>query len=94
MTINEINAAIISGSFTNDELTSIVDAVKFARSRVAQQTKNAITLGTQVRFTDPRNGRVHMGTVNKIKVKNILVQCATYGGGGLVNVPASMLSTV
>jgi hypothetical protein len=59
MTINEINAAIISGSFTNDELTSIVDAVKFARSRVAQQTKNAITLGTQVRFTDPRNGRVH-----------------------------------
>ena len=94
MTINEINAAIIGGSYTNEELSSIVDAVKFARSRVAQQTKNAITLGTQVRFTDPRNGRVHNGTVSKIKIKNILVNCPTYGRGGLVNVPANMLETV
>lgn len=94
MDIGQINTAIITGTFTNEQLTSIVDAVKFARSKVAQQTKNAITLGTQVQFTDPRNGRVHKGTVNKIKIKNILVNCPTYGRGGLVNVPASMLETV
>ena len=94
MTADQINTAIITGTFTNDELTSIVDAVKFARSKVAQQTKNAITLGTQVQFTDPRSGRVHKGTVNKIKIKNILVNCPTYGRGGLVNVPANMLETV
>lgn len=94
MTIDQINTAIITGTFTNEQLTSIVDAVKFARSKVAQQTKNAITLGTQVKFTDPRNGRTHTGTVSKIKIKNILVNCPTYGRGGLVNVPASMLETV
>ena len=94
MNIGQINTAIITGTFTNDELGSIVDAVKFARSKVAQKTKNAITLGTQVQFTDPRNGRVHKGTVSKIKIKNILVNCPTYGRGGLVNVPAAMLETV
>ena len=94
MDIGQINTAIITGTFTNEQLTSIVDAVKFARSKVAQQTKNTITLGTQVRFTDPRNGRVHNGTVSKIKIKNILVNCPTYGRGGLVNVPANMLETV
>lgn len=94
MEIGQINTAIITGNFTNDELSSIVDAIKFARSKVAQQTKNAVTLGAQVQFTDPRSGRVHKGTVNKIKIKNILVNCPTYGRGGLVNVPANMLETV
>ena len=94
MTADQINTAIFTGTFTNDELSTFVDAIKFARSKVARQTKSAVTLGAQVQFTDPRNGRVHKGTVNKIKIKNILVNCPTYGRGGLVNVPASMLETV
>jgi hypothetical protein len=94
MDIGQINTAIISGSFTNDQLTSIVDAVTFARSKVAQQTKRSITLGSSVQFTDPRTRVTHKGTVSKIKVKNILVNCSTYGRGGLVNVPANMLEVV
>ena len=31
-TIQEINTAIIQGGLTNDELVSVIDAVKFARS--------------------------------------------------------------
>jgi hypothetical protein len=94
MEISEINAAIIAGNYTNDQLTSIQDAVKFARGLVARETRRSITLGTSVEFTDPRTGITHRGTVNKIKIKNILVNCTTYGRGGLVNVPASMLTVV
>ena len=91
MDIKAINTAIITGTFTNDQLTSITDAVKFARAKVGQQTKRSVTLGATVKFTDPRSGRVYQGTVNKIKIKNILVNCPTFGRGGLVNVPANML---
>lgn len=93
-TIQEINLTILQGGFTNDQLTSIVDAVKFARARVAQANKRSIALGTSVQFTDPRSGITHKGTVSKIKVKNVLINCATFGRGGLVNVPANMLKFV
>ena len=92
MDINAINTAILHGNFTNDQLTSIVDAVKFARSQNAKETKRSLFLGDTVKFTDPRSGRTYTGTVNKIKIKNVLVNCPTYGRGSLVNVPANMLS--
>ena len=94
MDITQINTAIITGSFTNDQLTSIQDAVKFARGRVALETRRSITIGTPVEFTDPRTGVTHQGTVNKIKIKNVLVSCATYGRSGLVNVPTNMLVVI
>jgi hypothetical protein len=92
MNISQINSAILAGGFTNEQLTSIVDAVKFARSQNAKETKRSVTLGSTVKFTDPRSGRTYTGTVSKIKIKNILVNCPGFGRGGLVNVPASMLS--
>jgi hypothetical protein len=91
MNITDINCAILEGRFTNDQLTSITDAVKFARARLMERTKRSVTIGTTVKFTDPRSGRTYEGTVNKIKVKNVLVNCPTFGRGGLVNVPANML---
>lgn len=91
MDIKAINTAIITGTFTNDQLTSIVDAVKFARARVADQTRRSMTIGSKVKFTDPRSNRTYEGVVNKIKIKNVLVNCPTFGRGGLVNVPANML---
>ena len=94
MDIKAINTAIITGTFTNEQLSSIIDAVKYARSRVAEKTRRSITIGSTVQFTDPRSGRTHQGTVNKIKIKKVLVNCPTYGRGGLVDVPASMLEAV
>ena len=38
-TIQDINRAIIAGSFTNDELVSIGDAIRFARAQIAQKNK-------------------------------------------------------
>jgi hypothetical protein len=90
MTIQEINKEIMYGTFTNDQLNSIVDAVKVARTNLARQTKRSITLGSKVKFTSNRNGMTYTGTVDKIKVKFVLVSTPQ----GRYNVPASMLETV
>jgi hypothetical protein len=47
LTIAEINTAIIAGSFTNDQLNSIGDAIKFARAQIANQNKFTLVKGSQ-----------------------------------------------
>lgn len=90
MNVSQINTAIIQGSFTNDELSSMIDAVKFARARVAQKTKHSVRIGSKVKFTSNRSGQVITGTVRKIAIKNIIVD--TPMGG--YKVPANMLELV
>jgi hypothetical protein len=38
-TIAQVNAVIISGNFTNEQLNSIGDAIRFARAQIANQVK-------------------------------------------------------
>ena len=90
MTIQEINSAIMSGNFTNDQLASIGDAIRFARANLVRQTKRQLTIGSKVKFTSNRNGMTYTGTVDKIKIKFVLVNTPQ----GRYNVPASMLETV
>ena len=87
-TILEINKAIMFGSFTNEELTSIGDAVRWNRAQLAKVTKRSMSIGCTVRFTHPKTGRVHTGIVKKIKIKNITV---LENGFTNWNVPANML---
>jgi hypothetical protein len=86
--ISEINRAIISGNFTNDQLTSIGDAIRFARAQLGQQNKYTLRVGTKVKFTSSRTGMEVSGDVQKINRKFIIVK------SGMTNwrVPASMLS--
>ena len=88
LSIQEINSAIIAGNFTNDQLTSISDAVRFARTQIAQQTKYTLRVGTKVKFTSSRSGMEVTGDVQKINRKFIIVK------SGMTNwrVPANMLS--
>ena len=88
MNIQEINKAIMFGNFTNDELISIGDAVRFNRAQLAKVTKRSMSIGCTVRFTHPKTGRVHIGIVKKIKIKNITV---LENGFTNWNVPANML---
>ena len=88
MNIQEINKAIMFGSFTNDELISIGDAIRFNRAQLAKVTKRSMSIGCTVRFTHPKSGRVHTGVVKKIKIKNITV---LENGFTTWNVPANML---
>jgi hypothetical protein len=90
MSIQTVNAEILAGQFTNEQLGSIIDAVKFARARLAEQNKRALSLGAVVKFTSNKTGMRYQGTVDKIAIKYVTVRT----GQGLWRVPASMLETV
>jgi hypothetical protein len=89
MSVQSINNEILAGNFTNDQLSSIIDAVKFARARLAEKTKRSVTLGSAVRFTSSKNGMTYNGTVDKIAIKYVTVRTSQ----GLWRVPANMLET-
>jgi transcription elongation GreA/GreB family factor len=91
LSIKEINQAIMFGSFTNEELTSIGEAIRYYRAQLTKQTKRNVTVGSTVKFTHPKTGRVHTGSVLKIKIKNITV---LENGVSKWNVPANMLEVV
>jgi hypothetical protein len=88
MNVKAINTALISGTWTNDELTSVIDAVKFARSRLAQSTKFSLKVNDVVEFTSSKTGMTLQGTVTKIAIKYVTVRT----NQGLWRVPANMLS--
>jgi ferredoxin-fold anticodon binding domain-containing protein len=90
MNVQQINSAIITGKLTNDELTSVIDAVKFARARLAQTLKFSLRVGQKVQFTSSRSGMTLVGTVRKVAIKNVIVD--TPQGG--YKVPANMLEAV
>jgi phosphoribosylaminoimidazole carboxylase (NCAIR synthetase) len=88
MSIQTVNAEILQGAFTNEQLDSITDAVKFARSRIAQKNIFTMRTGANVQFTSTKNGMTYKGTVEKVGRKYVTVR--TPQGGW--RVPANMLS--
>ena len=86
--ISAINGAILAGNFTNEQLNSIGDAIRFARAQLGQQNKYTLRVGTKVKFTSSRSGMEVTGDVQKINRKFVIVK------SGVTNwrVPASMLS--
>jgi len=90
MNVTQINTAILQGGYTNDELMSIIDAVKFARARLADMNKRSLRVGDNVEFTSSKTGRLTRGFVTKIAIKYITVNT----GMGLWRVPANMLTLV
>jgi hypothetical protein len=90
MNVQDINTALVTGSFTNDQLQSVVDAVKFARSRLANVTKWSLKVGSEVKFTSSKSGITMQGKVTKIAIKYVTVSTAQ----GLWRVPANMLTVV
>jgi len=87
MDIKAINTAIITGSFTNEQLTSIIDAVKYARAQLTKTKVRSFSVGDTVKFTNNKNGITYVGTVDKVKLKFVLVKTP----GSRWNVPANML---
>ena len=89
MNIGQINTAIMSGDFTNDQLTSIVDAVRFARTQLTRQNKRNIQVGDNDSFRSTKLGQTVTGRVRKIAIKYVTVDT----GYTLWKVPANMLET-
>jgi ribosomal protein L35AE/L33A len=86
MDIKQITAAILTGNFSNDELNTIFDSVKYARGRLGKEKKNQFIVGSSVKFRG-RDGKTVQGTVVKIGIKNLQVRAnfTTW------RVPAAML---
>jgi len=91
LSIQEVNRAIMLQSWTNTELTSMIDAVKWNRDQLAKQIKRSIGRGDNVEFTSSKTGRVMRGLVTKVAIKYVTVSVP---GWGSWKVPANMLSVV
>ena len=89
-TIQEINTAIMFGNFTNDQLTSIVNAVQYARAQLGKQKISTFTKGDTVKFHSTKRGVTVTGTVTKVAIKYVTVK----DGVMLWKVPANMLEAV
>jgi len=92
MNIKEINSAIMHGDYTNEQLNSINDAIRFARAQLVARNKMALSIGSVVKFKSSTRG-VISGTVKKINRKYILVNEAGTAFSTW-RVPANMLEVV
>jgi hypothetical protein len=90
LTIQQVNQAIMLQQWTNTELSSMIDAVKWNREHLAKQIKRSIGIGDNVEFTSSKTGRLTRGFVTKIAIKYVTVNT----GMGLWKVPANMLTVV
>jgi hypothetical protein len=86
-TVQQVKQVIMFGDLSNDELNTIIEAVKYARVQMSKTKTRTFRVGDLVKFTSNRNGMTYNGTVDKVKIKNILVRT----NAGLYNVPANML---
>ena len=89
-TIQEVNQAIMFGDWTNVELSSMIDAVKWRRATLTKLTKASLSIGDNVNFTSSKTGMNLTGVVMKIAIKYVTVRTVQ----GLWRVPANMLTVV
>jgi hypothetical protein len=90
MDIKQINSAIMFGTWTDIELRSMIDAVKWNRAQLVQQTKRSLRIGDNVNFTSSKTGQNVTGVVMKIAIKYITVKTLQ----GQWRVPANMLTKI
>ena len=89
-TIQQINSSIMFGNFTNDQLDSVVSAIKYARNQLGKSMKRSLAVGDRVEFYSSKRGITVTGTVDKIAIKYVTVRSSN----GLWKVPANMLKVV
>jgi uncharacterized protein YwbE len=90
LSIQEVNRAIMLQTWTNTELTSMIDAVKWNREQLNKRIRRSIGVGDNVEFTSSKTGRLTRGFVTKVAIKYVTVNT----GMGLWRVPANMLTVL
>jgi hypothetical protein len=73
VTIKQINTEIMFGELSNENLDSIIAAIKYRRAQITDQNKRAFRVGDTVKFRNSRTGGTTFGTIKKINIKYILV---------------------
>jgi hypothetical protein len=89
MNLKQVNTAIMQGDWTNDDLNSMIDAVKWRRAQLAKTVKNQLSPGTAVRFNSQKLGGMVSGTLESVKIKFATVNTSR----GRWRVPINMLET-
>lgn len=88
LTIQQVNSTIMFGDFSLEQLDSIAMAIRYRRAQLTKEAKRSLTVGDTVKFTHPKTGRTHQGSVVKINIKKVQVR----EGLTTWNVPANMLT--
>jgi hypothetical protein len=87
MSVKQINELILTTDLTDADISSIVESIKYVRSRNARLNLATFRVGDAVQFTSSRSKQNIKGTVSKIAIKNIVVNTPL----GAYRVPANML---
>jgi hypothetical protein len=90
MNIKQVNSAIMLGTWTNVELNSMIESIKWSRNQLTKQIKRSIMVGDQVEFTSSKTGQTLQGRVRKVAIKFVTVDT----GATVWRVPANMLRVV
>jgi|SRR6056300_628173 hypothetical protein len=77
-------------TLNTDELNQVIDAVKLRRNQLHSLDARSLKVGDRVSFQG-RYGRTEKGTVEKIKIKYVLVRTDS---GTRWNVPGSHLTPI
>ena len=78
------------GVLNNDELNKVVEAVKLRRNQLHFQDAHSLKFRDRVSFQG-RHGRTETGTVEKVKIKYVLVRT---DAGQRWHVPGSHLTLI
>lgn len=90
-TIQEINTSIMFSGLTDEQLNSVMSAVKFAREQLRKEKIREFRKGDVVKFTSTKRGVTIVGTVEKVAIKYVTVRESGKVVSGLWKVPANML---
>ena len=90
MTTAQICRIIENGQLNDQDLNSVIAAVKYARRHLQRQVTSSLMVGDRVSFTSSRSGQTMTGKVTKIAIKYVTVSCTM----GNWRVPANMLTRV
>jgi hypothetical protein len=88
MDIKQVNSAIMFGTWSNTELQSMIDAVKWNRASLGKRVKAGLSVGDRVSFTSSKTGMKVVGDITKIAIKYVTVKTSS----GLWRCPANMLT--
>jgi hypothetical protein len=89
-TIQEINSSIMFGDLTNEQLESVIMAVRYRRIQLSKYVKRNISVGSKVKFYNSKRNANLTGTVEKVAIKYVTVNC----GVNRWRVPANMLEVL
>ena len=87
MSVKQINELILTSDLTDADINSIVESIKYIRSRNARLNLQTFRVGDAVRFKSSRSNQDVIGTIKKIAIKNIVIDTPL----GAWRVPANMV---